>query len=307
MCGYQPNAVFFIEIGNTVNTMPSCITHQLIAEKAKSGFPPKVKEAAEKHTDYFFLGAQGPDALFFIKPLSKKEWNLGRYLHRYDVILVFSFFREYLSRIIDQTELEQLTAYAAGFLCHYGGDITFHPYIYAYLKAHGSRGMMHQQIETDWDTYFARLEGKNAVGWNFPISAKKINREGVLYRLYRDLSFSLKRLPLKKRTFDRGIKRFLFYLRFFHRVSHAKFWQRAERLFRISPKLSCLYPRETVDCTSIESEEFFDLSQQKGRNADELFSLAVSESITLCNLFFKGNALERSVVHKSYLSVTEVK
>ncbi len=285
--------------------MPSCITHQLLAEEAKIAFPNEIARAAELHEDYFFLGAQGPDALFFIKPLSKKEFNLGRYLHRNDVYAVFRFFRDYLARL-SGTARERMTAYIAGYVCHYCGDVTFHPFVYAYLKAHGNRGMLHQLIETDWDSYFAHIHGKRAIRWKFPFSAKKIIREGELFRLYRELSEGLGRLPLKKRAFDKGIKNFSRYLWFFHRASHAKFWERTERLFRLKPTLSCFYPRGNVNRQFIESAEFYELSGGKGNNANELFSLAVSESKRLCGLFFGDVPLERSTFNKSFLSGKEL-
>ncbi|MDE6059640.1 MAG: zinc dependent phospholipase C family protein [Clostridia bacterium] len=285
--------------------MPSSITHQLIAEEAAKQFPPTIQEAAEKHRDYFILGAQGPDALFFIKPLSKKEFNIGRHLHRYDVYETFRFFLSYLETLSEESR-SKMTAYVAGYVCHYATDTVFHPFVYAYVKAHGKRGMLHQLIETDWDVYFARTHGGRAVGWKFPFSAKKLCREGELYFLYRALSEKLNRLPLKQKTFQKGIKNFTRYLWFFHRTSYAKFWARTERILHLEPKLSCLYPREKINRNFLESAEYFSLSGGQGNNADELFSLAVSKSARLCEEFFSGN-LSPSEFNKSFLTAKEIK
>lgn len=285
--------------------MPSSITHQLIAEEAVNRLPLPVRETAEKHRDYFILGAQGPDALFFIKPLSKKEFNIGRYLHRYDVYETFRFFLRYLETLSAEN-LSRMTAYVAGFVSHYAADTVFHPFVYAYVKAHGRRGMLHQLIETDWDVYFARTHGQSAVGWKFPFSAKKLCREQELYFLYRALSEKLNRLPLKQKTFQKGIKNFTRYLWFFHRASYAKFWARTERIFHLEPKLSCLYPREKINRNFLESRDFFALSGGQGQNADELFLLAVSKSARLCEQFFSGE-LSRSEFNKSFLTAEKIK
>lgn len=281
--------------------MPSCITHQLIAEGAKRGFPECVREASDAHEDYFFLGALGPDSLFFLKPLSKKEMNLGRYLHRNDVYAVFLFFRRYLEGL-EGREREQMTAYCAGFVSHYAADTVFHPFVYSYLETHETRGMVHQLIETDWDVYFAHTHRQSAVGWNFPFLADKINREGVLYAMYRELSEALARRPLKRRAFERGIKNFERYLRFFHKKSRAELWVRVERALRLKPRFSCLYPREKPDGAYLYGREFSNLAKGRGRTADELFRVAVSESARLVRSFFASEPLPLSEFNRSFLT-----
>lgn len=281
--------------------MPSCITHQLIAEGAKNGFPENVREAADAHEDYFFLGAMGPDSLFFLKPLSKKEMNLGRFLHRNDVYAVFLFFQRYLERLEGEAR-ERMTAYFAGFVTHYCADTVFHPFVYAYLEKYKPRGMVHLLIETDWDVYFAHTHKQSAIGWEFPFSAEKINREGALCALYQELSEELARLPLTKRTFERGMKNFERYLRFFHKKSRAELWARVERALRLKPRLSCMYPREKPNGAYLYGKEFSELAKERGRTADELFRVAVSESARLVRLFFSDEPLPLSEFNKSFLT-----
>lgn len=283
--------------------MPSCITHQLIAEEAKSGFPQEVREAAENHKDYFFSGTQGPDALFFIKPLSKKEMNLGRYLHRKDVYAVFRFFQLYLNEL--EEAREQITAYVAGFICHYCADLAFHPFVYSYLETHETRGMTHQLIESDWDVYFAKKQKKSAAGWEFTFSAEKLNCEGALYLLYEALSVRLARSPLSRRMFERGLKNFERYLRFFHTKTWAKFWARAEQILHLTPRLSCLYPRERPDGAFLYGEDFHTLARERGRTADDLFHVAVSDSARLNRIFFSADPLPLSEFSKSFLTAEE--
>ena len=59
-----------IDTAKREDNMPSCITHQLISERARELLPEPVKEAAERRHDYYFLGAQGPDVFFFYERIS---------------------------------------------------------------------------------------------------------------------------------------------------------------------------------------------------------------------------------------------
>lgn len=274
--------------------MPSCITHQLIGEAAKAAFPPQIKTAASDREDYFFLGTQGPDALFFLQPLSKKQFNLGRLLHRRHVYETFSFFRRY-GETLSGEEAVCMRAYFAGYLCHYAADVVFHPFVYAYLNANETRGMEHQRIETDWDEFFVRkLFNRSSERWNFPFSAKEINRDGCLFRLYTALSEQLKRSPPPRRTFERAMKRYERYLRFFHKKSQYGAWTRIERFLHLKPRVSCFYPRPEGAQT------------EKVTNADEAFSRAAGESARLTQLFFAGD-LSREAFNKNLLSGKEIK
>ena len=287
--------------------MPSCITHQIIAEEAKAALPDAVADAAEKHADYYFLGAQGPDVFFFYRPFSKKEFNLGRFMHRRCVYEVFSFFARYLPSLADE-EREQANAYVAGYLCHYAADTAFHPYVYRYLAAHESVRSEHQLIESDWDVFFAREKrNKNAEGWKFPLSAKKINREGTLFRLYFALCTELGRIPPTKRNFNRGISLYGKYLKFFHGKSHYQGWRRAEKLFRFRPIVSSLYPRKDTNPAYLYGEDFLRLSGEE--NADALFFRAVTNAENLSEDFFAAvrerTPLPREEFNKSFLTAEQ--
>ncbi len=265
--------------------MPSCITHQLISERARELLPEPVKEAAERRHDYYFLGAQGPDVFFFYKPLSKKEFNFGRYLHRNRVYDVFRYFAAALNGS-DGTERERLKAYAAGYLCHYCADTAFHPYVYRYLEEHGCKKSVHQLIESDWDVFFARMAGKEAAGWRFPFSAKKINTEKTLFRLFEGLAETLGRLRAHEKAFARGVSLYERYLKFFHGKSRAKFFRCAETLFGADHVCSALYPRKETDPAYLYGEEFKRLSG--AASADDLFKQAVNETAELSSIFFRA-------------------
>ncbi|MDE5897136.1 MAG: zinc dependent phospholipase C family protein [Clostridia bacterium] len=283
--------------------MPSCITHQLISEESKKNLPEQAKLSAELYPDYYFLGTQGPDVFFFYKPFSKKEFNLGRFLHRSRVYDVFSFFAREVSAAAGE-EHGRIAAYVAGYVCHYCTDTVFHPFVYRYLEEHGASKTEHQLIESDWDVYFAGQRGREAAGWKFPFSAKSINEEGTLYALYARLANELGRKSVPERTFRRGVSRFARYLKFFHGKSRAGFFRKTEKLFRLQPVCSSLYPRKEIDPDYLYGEEFERLSGAK--SADELFSEAAARTADLCKLLFRaamhGEPLPREEFNRSFLT-----
>lgn len=279
--------------------MPSCITHQLIAEDAEQLLPSELGVCASAHPDYYFLGAQGPDVFFFFRPLCRKQMNLGRFLHRNRVYDVFGALAE-APDLFSSFHRARMTAYLAGFLCHYCTDVAFHPFVYAYLKAHNADKTEHRLMETDWDVYFARTRRKkSAEKWKFPFSAKTVNGEGTLYLLYTYLCKKLGIPEPQKAKFERGISFFERYLKFFHKNSRHKAWARTECIFHISPLFSALYPRKNPNPDWLFGEEFSALSGAE--SADELYERAVNEIARLAPLLLVS-PLPRGEFNKSFLT-----
>jgi len=218
--------------------MPSCITHQLIAEYAEQSFPPEALSAISDARAYYFLGAQGPDLLFFYRVLSGKENNLGRLLHRKHRYAVFSAFYDLLRGDFFRGEArEKAAAYIYGYLTHYCADVAFHPFVYAYLEAHGGEGFLHQRIENDWDVYFLREKrGREAEDYTFPFSVKRIADDGVLYLL-----FSFAFAETVRRLFKLFSRRMLFLPKRLEKGG--RFFRRKAALF---PPVSFAHPGKAV-------------------------------------------------------------
>lgn len=292
--------------------MPSSITHLLVAQQAAIDFPPNMRRAAERHPDYFFWGAQGPDVFFFYRPLSKKEYNLGKFMHRNLVYETFRFFANYLRGETDDGERERELAYTAGYLTHYAADITFHPFVYRLLEENPAKGFVHQQIENDWDVYFLRRSaGREAERFPFPFSPKKIVREETLFRLYVALCQFYGKRAVTKKKFASCIRSFAKYLRFFHGKCYSKQrgWERTERFFHAKPRLSCLYPRKEPAPEYLAGDEFFRLSGRRGGNAEELFRLAKETAARLAQIFagaLVDGELPRAEFNRSFLTAEEV-
>ena len=287
--------------------MPSVMTHALIARDSAKYFSPNLLEAVKLHPDYYFLGAQGPDVFFFYRPLSGREGNLGRFLHRSRVYTVFEFFLSCLRGEHCGAEYARLLAYVAGYITHYAADTVFHPYLYRYLEKTPKAGMAHQQIENDWDVYFLRtMDGREVERFPFPFSAKKIIKENTLFNLYARLIEEIGQRSLKKRKFNRALKNFERYLNFFHKNCYGtqKRIERAEKFFRITPRLSCLFPRKTPWQEVIDGDFYPD-----EKNAETLYQEAVEKSRHLVQTFTEGlltGALPRAGWSKSFLTAEEV-
>lgn len=280
--------------------MPSSITHQLIAEEVLPLLPPEGNAAALAAPDEYFLGAQGPDFLFFYRIGSKSEYNLGKFMHRYRVYDLFLLLLRALGGDEKDPQLPRFSeedrtrvlAYAMGYLTHYCADTTFHPFVYRYLETNRAHKRVHQQMENDWDVYFLReLRGEEAEEYEFPFSRKQIMKHRTLPRLYDFLAQGLGRQEVKERKFGKGLKNFFRYLEFFHGKCYRsqRAWERTEKFFRTKGFMSRLYPRKDPEPEFLGGEHFAEFSEGKGTNADALFARAVNESARLATLFLAAS------------------
>ncbi len=258
--------------------MPSSITHELIANAAKEKLPQRLQEEIDLAPDYFYLGAQGPDPFFFYKPMCKKEYNLGKTLHRRQLYTWFCALLDGL-KTREGEELNKCRAYALGFCTHLEADVAFHPFVYAYLEETGAHKRFHQLMENDWDVVFLKtLRGESAYGYRFPFDCKKIAREGVLFPYLRDAAAKLKRHPMTKGAFKRGLRLYRWYLKHFHR-----------RHFRyLKPFAPKFYVRDTCDPSELGGENFYRLSGGKAHTAQGLFSLAADNAAMLMQTFLSA-------------------
>lgn len=247
--------------------MPSCITHELIAQSARALLPARLRQAVDAAPDYYYLGSQGPDLYFFYKPFSRRKNNLGKVLHREGV---YRFSEALLSVLASRKgkEYDRCLAYALGFCSHLEGDAAFHPFVYTYLDETGAKNSVHQRIENDWDVYFlATIRSRSVFHYPFPYDLKRIAHDGVLYAYVRDAAGMLGR-RISAGAFGRAVRLYRRYLIHFHK-------QRGRFLL---PFLPAMYPRETWDPAILEGEDFSRLSGKRARDADELFLLAARES-----------------------------
>lgn len=262
--------------------MPSSITHDLISKETIRLLPNGIAPMPKEAPDYYFLGSQGADFLFFYRPFSRRELNFGKYLHRYRVYELFSAMSNCLKTYTGET-LEKARAYCLGYITHYSADVCFHPFVYHYLSAKKAKRSVHSLIENDWDVYFLRTrEGREAEHYDYHFSPEKIADENILYNLFDEIARALGRRSIKKSALANALKNYNRYLKHFHGACY----KNAGTFSALGLKaLSRLYPRRNVADEFIEGREFLSFSGGQGKNADELFDKAVSDSARRIILF----------------------
>jgi len=116
--------------------MPDILTHTLFARMvARQIKNEKVREMINDNIKLFQLAAQGPDFLFYYKPLSlfnPIERQFGHMMH-YNHTAVF--FIDAFKKLKKERD-EKLLVYMLGFLCHFHLDKNIHPYVY-YVEKNG--------------------------------------------------------------------------------------------------------------------------------------------------------------------------
>lgn len=114
----------------------------------------EILEIINKNYNVFQIGLQGPDILFFYKPLSKnKVKNLGSKLHDENAS---EFFKQTVSMIKTLKKKEIALAYLLGVVCHFALDSECHSYIEHRID---KTGVIHTEIETAFEQSLLKLDG----------------------------------------------------------------------------------------------------------------------------------------------------
>lgn len=163
--------------------MPALYTHLRFGEKVQSTLPPAFQALLEQYPEAFALGTQGPDILFYHRPMKKNELRtFGTTLHTYSGN---KFFLEQAKKLLEigddlQTLFKENGAYCAylcGFLCHFTLDVLCHPYI----DGNSTKEITHGKIESELDKFWLREDNKPIRGYNTatPILDKNGTKEAV--------------------------------------------------------------------------------------------------------------------------------
>ena len=293
--------------------MPSCITHQLIAEEVEPRLPEEAAKAVQAAPDYYEIGAQGPDLFFFYRVFSGKKKNFGRILHRERAYAFFQTCQELLrGDYFKESAKQKALAYVCGYISHYCADVAFHPFIYAYLEKYGDDGFLHQKIENDWDVYFLRRKRqREAEDYEFPFSVNKLVSDGVLFVLFSFLFARIQETVISEKSFHAMLKLVGRYLHFLHGkcYSSQSGWKKVESFFRAKPRLSRLFLAKDPEEKFLHGDHFSGLSGKKAESADELFALAAEESANLtavfCDCLQTGKPLPKELFNLNFYDGTE--
>ena len=177
--------------------MPALYTHYRFGKTVEATLPPTLRETLAKHKEAFALGTQGPDILFYHKPMKKNDVrSRGVALH---AVAPEGFFVRAAKEIVgarkqnNDTLADALTAYVCGFLCHFTLDISCHPYI----DEHSQGTFTHGKIESELDKYMLRLDGLPIRGYN---TATPLSAENYTVQACADI------LEVKEEEIQRAIK-----------------------------------------------------------------------------------------------------
>lgn len=171
--------------------MPAIFTHVQFGKEVASTLPPTLSALAEKHPECFYLGTQGPDILFYHRPLMSKNndarklgWTMHAeaaepfFLKGAKILLEDKANYDESGNFLPQTAE---AAYLLGFLCHFTLDWSCHPYIDEQTTAKLSHG----KIESEFDKRQFRKLGKPIRGFNaatlfFPTNESKAASAKIL-------------------------------------------------------------------------------------------------------------------------------
>ena len=144
--------------------MPAMITHYLAAKRSAALLS---GQGIELNFPTYCWGAQGPDFLFYHKPLGgeKSIRKIGLALHKTEPEKIFLAFRKY-TELCSIKELPYVYSYCYGLLSHLALDSGAHPFVYYFQDKLGEQSrdpanFMHHKIEHNLDVILLeKLEGR---------------------------------------------------------------------------------------------------------------------------------------------------
>ena len=183
--------------------MPAIFTHVQFGKDVIASLPPSFSALAKQHPQCFYLGTQGPDLLFYHKPLKtknnptrKRGWALHEvapkdfFLHGAQLLAQDRGNYDSNGKFAPQSKE---AAYLLGFLCHFCLDFSLHPYI----DANSVNGLSHGKLESELDKHTFKKQGKPARGFNtaklfFPLGESEKASAVVLSVSEKDTKKALK-------------------------------------------------------------------------------------------------------------------
>ncbi len=140
--------------------MPAHYAHTCFGQKVFSLLHENTKENLKVEKALFIIGLQGPDILFYHKPLSKSPFPaLGHSIHKESGAATLSRFAKVIQdESKDDADALALKSYTAGFLCHYLLDSACHPLVDSAVE---NNGLNHSEIEAEFDKYLMKKKGVN--------------------------------------------------------------------------------------------------------------------------------------------------
>lgn len=266
--------------------MPDVWTHYFFAKQVMME-----QRLPIKHRDIYYLGAQGPDILFYqaFEPMKKDKPGtpLAQMFHQVktESLLRFVFGRR-------QTADDILADYLSGFLTHYALDSTVHPMIHR-LTADG-RDHKGFEMALDMKFYQMRRHGQSITqaSVSHEIAAKRVLPESIA-QFYVELADEVFSQPVDPALIRESYRDF----RRFHNLTNLSGIVKKpiveQLLKRFAPDYGCYFYGEYVARLPIEQEvweEYLD----RFFEATQVFSRLNRHEMPAKVVNFSGYSLEMS-------------
>lgn len=133
--------------------MPASYTHYSFGSDVYKNLSKAMRDIIDKNRTAYNIGLNGPDILFYYKPMIKNQIkNYGNEMH-YDT--AYHFFKN-AKNVIRKNRSDISISYILGFICHFILDSNCHPYINIAMK---EIELSHETIEAELDGYLMRRNG----------------------------------------------------------------------------------------------------------------------------------------------------
>lgn len=125
--------------------MPASYSHYSFGQTVLEKLPQNIKDIIIPNKEAYYIGLNGPDILFYYKPLFKNE--IKRYGYNLHEEKAYGFL-ENSRRYIIKNHDEVCFSYILGFVCHFVLDSSCHPFI---TEAMEENNISHEEIESELD------------------------------------------------------------------------------------------------------------------------------------------------------------
>ncbi len=126
--------------------MPAIYAHDTFGRIVYKELEGDIHWMVHKYQEYFRIGLQGPDFLFFYHPLKKNP--IREYGNRLHEELAAGFFERAREILADRGKDTPHCAYILGVICHFMLDSECHGYVEEMME---ETGISHNEIETEFD------------------------------------------------------------------------------------------------------------------------------------------------------------
>lgn len=204
--------------------MPAIAAHYYFGQAVQQQLPQEIAQVLASNQNLFILGCQGPDFLFFAKPLTGARFHkLGSAIHSAPARVLF----DSNLKLYNTTGNAALLAYIAGCLCHFWLDKSCHPFVYEHAPQMGQ----HHRLESEFDSLIIEKQGLNPAKYCYiPISEVDYGVVGMAYNL-------------TPKEAKRGVRDFRKYSSILH---HRKFVEACESIAGKKGALSGLSPQKEL-------------------------------------------------------------